>query len=118
MVIGAGDHLDRAQVANTPITWPAGLVGHPCHADGPSPTLGPSGEWQSENPTKGNLGAQLRVAQRLCKSSENPKFLQGADPRHGDGLVSSITTCTRSSEKDALDKAKSLIDGGGIDVSA
>jgi hypothetical protein len=38
--------------------------------------------------------------------------------KYGDGPVSSITTGARYSEKDALDEAKSMIDGGGIDAPA
>ena len=35
--------------------------------------------------------------------------------KYGDAPVQSITTATRYSEIDALDEAKSMIDGGGMD---
>ena len=38
--------------------------------------------------------------------------------KYGDGPVSSITTGARHSEEDALDEAKSMIDGGGMDNPA
>jgi hypothetical protein len=38
--------------------------------------------------------------------------------RYGDRPVSSITASARCSEKDALDEAKSMIDGGGMDNRA
>ena len=38
--------------------------------------------------------------------------------KYGDGPVSSITTGARHSEEDALDEAKGMIDGGGMDPSA
>jgi hypothetical protein len=36
--------------------------------------------------------------------------------RYGNGPVPSITTSTRYSEDDALDEAKRMIDGGGMDA--
>ena len=72
--------------------------------------------------------SNARVAQRLCdrkrKSEKSWKAKvtrrDGALLRvkYGDGPVSSITTGARYSEKDALDEAKSMINGGGIDASA
>jgi hypothetical protein len=38
--------------------------------------------------------------------------------KYGDVPVSSVTTATRYSEQDALDEARSMIDGGGMDPSA
>jgi hypothetical protein len=38
--------------------------------------------------------------------------------KYGDKPVSSITASTRYSEEDALDEAKSMIDGGGMDNPA
>jgi hypothetical protein len=38
--------------------------------------------------------------------------------KYGAGPVSSITTGARHSEEDALDEAKGMIDGGGMDPSA
>ena len=35
--------------------------------------------------------------------------------KYGDGPVPSITTATRYSQTDALDEAKHMIDGGGMD---
>ena len=57
----------------------------------------------------------IKVSNNSWKTKVTRKDAAMIKLKYGDAPVQSITTAARYNETDALDEAKSMIDGGGMD---